>query len=1191
MIIKDLFKKPIDRSIQGVVTIGNENDEQKKMELEEYVCTDEITKQFRIFFRKYSQSITTPTEKMAAWITGFFGSGKSHFLKILGYILENEKVAGLSAVDYFKDKIDDQMLLADMQKSASINNKVVLFNIDSKAKSDSKNKTQAIMDIMLRTFNESIGYCGSSPWVADLERMLDDEGLLESFISKFEELSHRNWKNDRAKAALNKRFIVQALSFARNVPQEDAETFINQQINEYTISTDEFAKIVNEYCKKNKTRVIFLMDEVGQFIGNNTQLMLNLQTCVEDLGKYCQGKAWVVITSQQELSAMIDSTKDKQQDFSKIQARFDTRILLSGAEAGEVIKKRILDKKDTAVTPLKSLYDTNGAKLSNLIMFDGAPSWSGYKDSEEFKDVYPFVPYQFELLQKVFTAIREHGMSEGKHLAHSERSLLSAFQDSAKKYAVSNEGLLVPFDSFYSTIEQFIDYDIKGVFSSAEKKATLGEFDLRVLRVLFMILHVKEMPATLNRICTLMVESIDEDKMELKARISESLVRLEKETFIQKNGDTYDFLTNAEQDVNKQINNVTYNEGEVKRTVFEIVYEKILELTKLRYKNRYDFSLNRYVDDDAKGITNNDNITIKILTQYSNISGETSLSTESLNSNALIADLTQGDFITELIKANKITIFKRNNSGTMSVAMTEILSKKSAEASERIKRAEDIIKESLRTADLYYNGSKLDIKEKDGKDRVLEALNKAVSQEYQCLDYVSYYYNEQKEILALLNDTKTYLFGYDITNDANYKAYLEIFKQIKNDKNLQITTTVKSLCNKFSKRPYGWRELDVLGMLAVLFKVEEIQIFIHGALADINDYSFKSDFVRKNGIDTMVVKKQEKVSDEVLYKVKNIMMSVYGQVYSQKESELKNDVLDFFNKKKKFLSDLKIKYGSKPFPGNKLIPNIISDIEAIVKSNDSNTIFNEIINRKDSLEDNVDYLEQLETFYKEGSSQQKVFQEAYGIVTWYDVNKTLFTDLDVISNTIDQMYTILKMDIPFNKMTELGNLVFEAKEIKDKIFQDKLDKTIKFINEDKEAIKKEYEAVMNSECSDKKKDIIKDKYENIEGIYSSWNNKLNINAPNLDSYVVSSQNALSEFKLFIQRELVKIETPTQPASSGSKEPASEPKTLRTKNIKIINCVPVAKKTIKTKEDINSVIEYIKKELEKELDSNDEINLD
>ena len=118
MIIKDLFKKDISRSIQGVVTIGNEDEEQKWMELEEYVCTDEIVRCFRQFFRGYRASITTPTEKIGVWITGFFGSGKSHFLKILGYILENAEVAGWEAQRYFDDKIKDDMVKADIKASA-----------------------------------------------------------------------------------------------------------------------------------------------------------------------------------------------------------------------------------------------------------------------------------------------------------------------------------------------------------------------------------------------------------------------------------------------------------------------------------------------------------------------------------------------------------------------------------------------------------------------------------------------------------------------------------------------------------------------------------------------------------------------------------------------------------------------------------------------------------------------------------------------------------------------------------------------------------------------------------------------------------------------------------------------------------------------------------------------------------------
>jgi hypothetical protein len=204
-------------------------------------------------------------------------------------------VAGVRAAEYFNDKIKDELVLADIRQSTKANNKVVLFNIDSKAKSDSKSKTQAIMDIMLRAFNESIGYCGSSPWVADLERSLDEEGKLDEFVEKFEEYSKRNWIQTRAKALLNRDTIIKVLVSVRNMSEESAKAFIDEQTRNFTNTTEDFAKIVNKYCQSNKTRVVFLMDEVGQFIGDNTQLMLNLQTCVEDLGKYCRGQAWLLL--------------------------------------------------------------------------------------------------------------------------------------------------------------------------------------------------------------------------------------------------------------------------------------------------------------------------------------------------------------------------------------------------------------------------------------------------------------------------------------------------------------------------------------------------------------------------------------------------------------------------------------------------------------------------------------------------------------------------------------------------------------------------------------------------------------------------------------------------------------------------------------------------------------------------------
>lgn len=1172
MVIKDIFKKEITRPIQGVVTIGNEDEEQKWQELEEYVCTDEITKCMRTFFRRYRESINHPTEKMGVWVTGFFGSGKSHFLKILGYILENEEVAGWEAAKYFEEKIKDPMVLADIKTCAKAKNKVVLFNIDSKAKSDSKSRTQAIMDIMLRAFNEAVGYCGTSPWVADMERALDKEGLLQTFIAKFEELSGRNWAQTRAKALLNRDYIIRALVAARNMSEESAKTFIEDQTRNFTNTTEEFAKIVNEYCEQNKTRVVFLMDEVGQFIGDNTQLMLNLQTCVEDLGKFCRGQAWVVVTSQQELKAMLDATKDKQQDFSKIQGRFDTRLLLSGANADEVIKRRILEKKDIAVGPLRSMYDGNSSKLSNLILFQAKPTWSGYKDADEFKDVYPFVSYQFELLQKVFEAIREHGMSEGRHLSQNERSLLSAFQNSAKAVADQGSDILVPFDSFYSTIEEFIDYDIKTVFSNAERRAGLDNFAIRVLRVLFMIKHVKEMPATIDRLATLMVDSINTDKAALKNRILEALQRLEEETFIQRNGDEYDFLTNAEQDVNKQIANSAYNEGEVKRTIFDIIYDKVLESNKYRYEGRYDFGLNRYVDDEIKGSFSQESITIKVITQFSGVREKTEFGAESVRGNSIVVDLTEGSFIDELIRANKIATFKRNNSASMSAALTEIMSKKSAELSDRIRRAEDIIRAALRTAPIYLGGQELDIKQKDGKDRLQDALKEMVKHDYYKLPLVAYFYPDQRTILSMLNDNNMRLGDDDLTGDVNLGAYREILGKIKDDRNIHRTVTVKSLIDFFSKKPYGWRDIDIQGMIGLLWKRHKLQIVIHENEVDERNTAFKNDLVRKLNTDTMVVRPQEKIDEQILYQVKRIMNEIYSENLPLEEAKLKDGVVSFFQRKRDFLSGLRQRHGSN-FAGSAAAAEIYQDFDAILRSSDTLSIFQEIISRKDSLEDHAETLEQLEAFYKEGSNQQKNYREAQSICEWYNQNCSL-QDLSKMRDVVDQMTAIIGMDMPFKKMNELANLVFQASAAKEAILQEKLAEVKRRVESDRDTVSRELAEALKADLTDDQKSRLQDKADEIAAQYSGWIDALNSQTENMDSYVTASSGTVSGFRRFI----------TSVINEGHDHE------VRTKHVRIIDCVPTVSKKVTSTEDIEKVLDAIRRKLTAELEDNDELDL-
>ena len=225
MLIKDMFKKPIDRDIKGVIVVGEGEDSNAKQELEEYVVTRELSKHFREFFDNYKKGIVGETTKTGVWISGFFGSGKSHFLKILSYLLDGQKlIGGKRAVDYFIDdhKIEDAMVLADMKLAADTPTDVVLFNIDSKSEQTGKQSKDAIVTVFLKVFNEMQGFCGSMPWIADLERKMTVEGTYAEFKTEFERISGSTWESAREDFYFESDSIIEALSATQRMSAEAA---------------------------------------------------------------------------------------------------------------------------------------------------------------------------------------------------------------------------------------------------------------------------------------------------------------------------------------------------------------------------------------------------------------------------------------------------------------------------------------------------------------------------------------------------------------------------------------------------------------------------------------------------------------------------------------------------------------------------------------------------------------------------------------------------------------------------------------------------------------------------------------------------------------------------------------------------------------------------------------------------------
>ena len=1039
MKIINLFKKDINRNIQGVIKIGQDSDYVIKNELEEYVVTSELKKHFDVFFENYKDAIYTPTDKIGVWISGFFGSGKSHFLKILSYLLSSSFYQGALAVDYFINKISDEKLLKNMREASLVSADVILFNIDSKADSDSNNNKDTIVKVFMKVFNEMEGYCASMPWIAELERRMNKDGIYEDFKEKFKELSGMDWTEGRESYYFEEDSIIGALTQTTKMTEDAARSFYNRAESEYSLSIEEFARKVNEYIKAkgDNHHVIFLCDEIGQYIGNDGNLMLNLQTLVENLGSLCKGKAWVIATSQQDIDSI---TKVSRDNFSKIIGRFDTRLSLSSANVGEVIKKRLLEKTDVAKEKLKLLYADTSAIIKNLLTFSqDTPEKKLYKDEEEFIDVYPFITYQFNLLQAAFTGIRTHGAS-GKHLSEGERSLLSAFQEAAMKFENHDDGILIPFQAFFKTIESFLDVGIIVVITHAEENQNLIPFDIEVLKVLFMIKYVEILPANIENISTIMIESIYQDKIETKKRIDESLRRLEKERLIIKNGDEYIFLTNEEQDVNREIREIKIDTSDMIDKIGEEIFSILFGTNKkYRYNDRYDFSFNTLVDDKARGIQKEElgvNVVTPLYASGSDISTQELLSM-SIRQQNIIVDMPEDySYFDELEQALQIDQYMRKNAGKSSLqSIAEIRASKSQEALKRKERCKDLLTGNLRKANIYLNGKKMDIREKEPGERINDAFKDCIEIYYNKLNYITKPFNtldDLKRVISSDSSSQTIMEGIGLEDD-NALALDEMLKFVEINSLRNIQTTVKTLMEHYNKIPYGWKDMDIQGIILTLFKKQSIKLEFGGGVLSKGDSNLLNYVTKRDYLDRTLVKIRNKVGTAVLASTKNLIKELFSTFNMPNDEEglmakFKELSEKELNEVEFNINDMLREYKGNRYPGQDILLSGKALFEELIKVNNVEDFYDLLEDKKDELlnyeEDSVD----IRKFFK---SQRDIFDKAIKMVEIYESNGSYVDDAK-INEIFGDIKKIVCMDKPYGNINKLPEL---SKAFEDKFSQ------------------------------------------------------------------------------------------------------------------------------------------------------------
>ena len=1063
MRIENLFQKDISRPINGVVKADQLDESSVWQELEEFVVTKELDQHLRRFFSIYCEAMEKTGDpdvagKIGVWVSGFFGSGKSHFIKVLSYLLNNKNHAHdgqtRQAVEFFDLKIKDAMLLGDIKRAVASHTDVILFNIDSKA--DNRAGRDAILAVFLKVLNELAGYSGDHPHIAHMERYLEGKGRLEVFHDAYRAQTGTNWTDERDAYMFNRDEVIKALAHSLRQSEQSCEKWMDGAEGNFALTIENFCQWVQDYLdgRGADQRIVFLVDEVGQFIGTDTHLMLNLQTITEELGTVCKGRAWVVVTSQEDIDAVLGEIQGtRANDFSKIQGRFRTRLSLSSANVDEVIQERLLAKREEVRHDLEAEYARQGDILKNQLSFkDAGMTFPQFRNADDFVRDYPFAPYQFKLLQKIFESIRKAGAT-GLHLAQGERSLLDAFQHAGKSVAHMEAGILVPLYRFYPSIESFLDTTVKRTIDHAKDNASLEDFDTRLLEVLFLIRYVDEVKGNVDNLVTLCLDQIDADRLALRKTIEASLQRLERETLVNRSGDTYFFLTSEERDINREIKNVELGSAEEAKLVGELVFDDVLKgHRKHRFSaNKMDFSFNRICDAHPVGNRTEGALIVSIMTPLADDyesyqDGRCVLESSREDGQVLIRlrdDESLGRELRALLRTEKY--IRTKDDGTLPPTTKRIHRGLAEENRMRRDHLIRLLGELLADASYFVAGQRLEVSASAPQIALSEAREYLIQNTFNKMSYLKTLCDDPlREIQAVLrsNDIGQYNLNMDMLESnpqatEDLRDYIELCKKT----NRQIVL-FGMITERYAKRPYGWPEFEVILLLARLIMAGEVQCVLGGA-AIPKDKLYES-LTSKRKWRNITIVQWATTRPEDVQKARELGLDVFSEMGPESEDGMFEFLKGRLEGWREKLSQYRALADTRSYPGSAEIADSLSLLKTLIAPEDSNSFLAQVNEHESDLRDLAERFHDLDHFYEH---QRPMWDKLRTASRRFKLNQMELDRDDSARPALRRMSEILSAPNPYGLLKEAEGLIRTVSEVNEGLLSERRARAIATITE------------------------------------------------------------------------------------------------------------------------------------------------
>lgn len=713
---------------------------------------------------------------------------------------------------------------------------------------------------------------------------------------------------------------------------------------------------------------------------------------------------------------------------------------------------------------------------------------------------------------------------------------------------------------------------------AADSGLGLEQQDVDVLKLLYLIRYIDDIKSNLDNIVILMADDIRTDKITMRGKVQASLDRLMSQNYIGRTGDTYNFLTDEEQDIAREIKNTPVDTATIVERIGRMIFGDIYQTKKYRY-DKYDFAFDGMVDTQAVG-TVTGAMQLRFMTVAMDATEKNELRLMSESKGCAIVVLAENPYYESLESAMKIRKYvKQRNISQMAKSMQKIIQDQQEEAGKYEQSAREELEKAIIAANFYVDGEHIDVKSGSAVSRIEQALQYLVTHVYSKLDLITKNAESDADVIAQLNGGENMLAGTEHNREA--AADMEEYLDRQNRQNLP--TSMADVQSRYQKIPYGWRELDIAVVVAMLISQQKVTIKYAGNTIQPSNPKLPDMLRKKSEIGKTIISKRQVVSPSKMKEVRDFLRDYLDVMdVPADEDGLIAFIVARFNDQKEHYNALLTRYSGHNYPDKGLVAGGIQLADDILSQQKDNiALINRVIQKEDDLDESKEKLYNVEEFFR---TQVTLFDAAVKL------EKDLQHELDYLSHEPEantalnqiRLITMVQAGSKFNykRIPELNDLMKTVNNGHNRLLVAKREELLENMRQCMEAIHTTANGELDAMNAVKTADTYYDqKKEDIASLQS-----LALLDGLLPQMLTYKDNAVSKIEAILAPAPVAPPKPSiNPATST---PAQPKKIYKSLNRSIV----FPAKKLESEADIDDYVEKMRSSLKQMLKNCDGINL-